>query len=471
MISDAGAGGVVVAAHRTAAEAGARALRAGGSAVDAAVACAFALGVVDQANCGLGGYGGFLLHAPPGGAPVCVDFNTWVPERVDVASFRLPGEDSDFADGGPSVAPPMVVPGLLAAHRRFGRLPLADVVEPAVRLAREGFAVGADLERALIEHWQRTGGARPELARIFYPGGGPPPVGTMIVQPELAETLETIASAGAASFLRGPLVDTICAATAADGGFLEPADFLRETVAVREPETSRFESATVHAPPRATSGAGVLLDALSELDPGRLGGNRDRAYIAEVSRALTAAWRKRTAAARAALSAPHTTTLATGDADGGLVALTFTHGSLWFGSGLVAPGTGVVLNAGANLFTTVAGGPLAATNMCPIVLEQDGGARHVLGGTGGPRIPGILLTAVVDVVHYGATLAAAIAASHVSVRAVDGSLEGEPEVLELAGGGLPIGPGDFGAAAGVTGTPTGLTPAADSRFDVGVAFG
>jgi gamma-glutamyltranspeptidase/glutathione hydrolase len=458
-----------VAAHPAAADAGGGTLAAGGSAVDAAVATAFALCVVDPANCGVGGYGGFLTYAPPAGAPVAVDFNTSVPDRLDPRDFRLPGETAEFVDGGPSVAPPAVVAGLLAAHERFGRLPLAEVVGPAIRLAADGFTVGGDLARALVEHWERTGGGEPRFASIFYPQGRPPGVGTTLVQPDLADTLETIAVGGAAAFRAGPIVEAVCAAVQGDAGFLTPADF-RATVAVAPAGSVAFESAVVSGPPRETSGAGVLFAALEGLAPERLGANRDAAYIAEISRALGAAWQERTDAARAALQARHTSSLCTADADGGLVALTFTHGSLLFGSGLVAPGTGVVLNAGANLFATTSRGPLAVTNMCPVVLEQDDGTRHALGGTGGPRIPGILLTAVVDVVHYNSTLGAALAAPHLSVRPLEGALEAEPQVLEVAGDAQPLGSRDFGPASGITRTVDGLVPAVDPRFDSGVAF-
>jgi gamma-glutamyltranspeptidase len=94
--------------------------------------------------------------------------------------------------------------------------------------------------------------------------------------------------------------------------------------------------------------------------------------------------------------------------------------------------------------------------------------RHALGGTGGPRIPGILLTAAVDVVHYGTTLAAALAAPHLSVRALDGALEAEPELLEVAGRGFELGLSDFGPASGITRTAGGCIPATDPRFDSGV---
>ncbi|HVU78163.1 MAG TPA: gamma-glutamyltransferase [Gaiellaceae bacterium] len=460
--------GLVVAASQAAADAGAQALAAGGNAVDAAVAAGFALCVVDSANCGLGGYGGFLTYLPPEGDAVEVDFNTWAPDRLDPAGFRRPGDISQSLVGGAAVAPPVTVPGLLGALERFGRLAPADVVAGAIDLARDGFSVGRELARALAEHWQKRDGGRPEFAAVYYPDGRPPEEGERLAQPELARTLELVARDGASAFRSGPLVDAICTAARADGGFLEPDDFLRETVAIGPAESTVFESAVIAGPPQLTSGTGVLFAALAALDPSALGENRSRGYVDEIARALLAAWDVRSAATNLALQSRNTTNLCTADADGGVVTLTFTHGP-WFGSGLVAEGTGMVLNAGANLFAATADGPRAVTNMAPLVVRQADGARHALGGTGGPRIPALLLTALVDVVHHGLTLADALAAPHVSVRALERELEVEPELLDVAGRGLPMGIRDYGPTAGLTRTAAGCVPAVDPRFTTGVA--
>jgi gamma-glutamyltranspeptidase / glutathione hydrolase len=467
--------GLVVAALQEAADAGARSLRAGGSAVDAAVATAFALSVVDTASCGIGGYGGFLTYAPPSGTPVQVDFNTWVPGRLDASYLRVPGELDTLQEGGGSVAPPAVVPGLLAAHERFGRQPLPDLLRPSIELARDGFPVGRELARALSDHWVRTKGGEPGFAECFYPSGTVPERGSRLVQADLAGTLEAIAREGAEAFRTGPIVDAICSTVRADGGFLEPADFAEDRISIAPAESVRFESGTVYGPPRATSGTGVLFSALSHVDPAKLGRNRERAYISELARALTLAWHERSRAALAALNANHTTHLCASDGDGGLASLTFTHGPRRFGSGLVAPGTGIVLNSGLNLFAPTDSGPLAVTNMAPVIVVDEQGSRHAVGSVGGPRIPGIILTAVVDVLHYGSSIAAAIAAPHLSVRVTDDVLELEAEllpVLGLDGAGRTLVAGvSFGATSGITHTPRGSLAGADPRFESGVAAG
>lgn len=464
-------GGLVVAAHQAAAEAGASALAAGGTAVDAAVATAFALCVVDPANCGLGGYGGFLIYAPPSGEPTAVDFNTWAPNRLDPALLRVPGALTGFAEGGASVAPPAVVPGLLAAHAAFGRLEFSDLLASAIRLAAEGFVVGTSTALALRQQWDRAEGrGDTEFHRVFFPDGAPPAQGSRLLQPALAETLEAIAATDGEAFRTGPIVESICEATRADGGFLEAADFAEAHVTFGPAEALQLSSSIVYGASRSTSGTGVLFPALESLEGVELGTNREAAYIENLAEALKAAWGRRTGSAKAALEARHTTHLATADSDGGMVALTFTHGP-WCGSGLVAPGTGVLLNAGANLFAPIGGLPMAVTNMSPVIFDVEDGVRHALGATGGPRIPAFLTTAIIDVVHYGSTLSDAIAAPHLALRVAERELEVEPSLARFVRPDTkPLQAGDgFGAALGITRMPSEWTPAVDPRFERGVA--
>jgi gamma-glutamyltranspeptidase/glutathione hydrolase len=261
----AASGGLALAAVQEAADAGATALAAGGTAVDAAVATAFALCVVDPASCGLGGYGGFLVYAPPSGAPVQVDFNTWVPQRLDATSLRIPGDPAPLRDGGGAVAPLAVVPGLLAAHAEFGRQPLAELLLPSVQLARNGFAIGRELTRALSDHWVRTDGGSPAFASIFYPDGRPPEGRSELVQPDLAVTLETISRLGMEAFRTGPIVEAVCATVGADGGFLTPEDFTEDRITITPAETTAFQSARVYGPSRETSGTGVVFSALAHI--------------------------------------------------------------------------------------------------------------------------------------------------------------------------------------------------------------
>jgi gamma-glutamyltranspeptidase/glutathione hydrolase len=465
-------GGVVVTAQQFAADAGAEALRAGGSAADGAVAAAFALCVVDPANCGVGGYGGYLVHAPPGVEPTTVEFNTAVPRRFPPERLRVPGETDPhrMVQGGAAVAPPTVVSGLLEAHARFGRLPLERLLAPAITLARDGFPVGRDLAATLARHIDGTGGSVGDagIRARFFPGGRPLRAGERLVQDDLATTLEAVAQQGVDAVGRGAIAEAICETVAAAGGWLEPGDLVRDVV-VRRPDSIEFGGARVWGPTLDESGAGVVFGALGEIRLDRLGANRSRAHIDEVVRALAVAWRGRVDAARARAAPAHTTTLASADADGVLVALTFTHGPT-LGACLLVPGTGIVLNGGGNLFAPTPGGGGAITNMSPLIVEH-GPVRHAFGATGGPRIPAILTTAVVDVIHYDFDLLEAIAAPHIAVRAMDGRPELEAPLGPLFGSdeSATLASGDFGPASGVTLDGDRVTGAVDPRFERGLA--
>jgi gamma-glutamyltranspeptidase/glutathione hydrolase len=395
-----------------------------------------------------------------------------VPRRFPPERLRVPGATDPqlMVQGGAAVAPPAVVPGLLEAHARFGRLPLGDVLAPAIRLARDGFVVGRDLARELGRHREDFGEGTGDdgIRARFFPGGDPLRVGEQLVQADLAVTLGAVAREGADALCRGQIGEAICAAVTDTGGWLDLEDLERSPL-VREAEGVEVGAATVYAPTREVSGAGVILGALEGLDAERLGPNRSRAYVEEVASALAKAWRVRLDAASAGAASSHTTTLASADADGALVAVTFTHGPT-LGSGILVPGTGVVLNGGANLFAPSSAGGRAVTNMSPLIVEHEA-VRHGLGGTGGPRIPAMLTTAVIDLVHYGFGLLEAIAAPHISVRAADGRLEIEEALSPLFGPdeAQVLVSGDFGPSCGVTVEGDTIIGASDPRFERGLA--
>jgi gamma-glutamyltranspeptidase/glutathione hydrolase len=195
---------MVSASHPDAAAAGLEVLRAGGNAVDAAVAVAFALGVVDPSQTGLGGGGGLVYWNRAERRGEAIDFyartgsdSAW--GRVDSAAARPP-------INGRAAGIPGTVAGMLEAHTRWGRLPRAVVLAPAIRLAREGFTVSPLLART-TEASRTKLTADSAAARRFFPGGQAVRPGDRLVQAELAATMEAIASGGAAAFYRGPLAD------------------------------------------------------------------------------------------------------------------------------------------------------------------------------------------------------------------------------------------------------------------------
>jgi gamma-glutamyltranspeptidase/glutathione hydrolase len=218
--------GVVAAGNSYAAEAGVEMLRQGGNAVDAAVAATFAIGVVEPMMSGIGAGGGMLL---------------WMQKT------------------GRAVA------GLLAAHERYGRLPRAAVLAPAIRLAADGFVANSILAREAASDTlklQHTDGAR----RIFLPNGKPVRVGARIVQPELAATLRRIAAEGRDGFYRGPVAAEIVRTLAAEGNLVTLDDFARYAPRWKRPLCTTYRGRAVLSAPAPQSGVQVL-ETLNLLEP------------------------------------------------------------------------------------------------------------------------------------------------------------------------------------------------------------
>lgn len=254
--------GMVSASHPDAAAAGLEVLQAGGNAVDAAVAIAFALGVVDPSQTGLGGGGGLLVWRRAERQADAIDFyprtgsdSAWA--RVDTVAARQP---VNYRAAGI----PGTVAGLLEAHRRWGRLPRERVIAPAVRLARDGFVVSPLLART-------TESSRPKLtadsaaAALFFPGGQALRPGDRLRQPELAATMEAIAAGGADAFYRGPLAERAVAKLRALGSPVTLADWQGYRAEAKRPLCSPWRGHVVlGAPP--SLGGGVPIGALNLLD-------------------------------------------------------------------------------------------------------------------------------------------------------------------------------------------------------------
>jgi gamma-glutamyltranspeptidase/glutathione hydrolase len=198
-----GKGGAVAAAEENAARAGIEILKRGGNAADAAVAVAFALAVTWPEAGNVGG-GGFWISRDARGKTLAVDFREVAPRTARRDLFTRPGPggvppsstEGPFASGVPGS-----VDGLWRAHRAAGRLPWKTVLAPAIRLARQGFAMSETISRSIaIPKYRKRLASDPETAAIFLPGGEPPVPGTLFRQPALARTLEAIRDRGADGF-------------------------------------------------------------------------------------------------------------------------------------------------------------------------------------------------------------------------------------------------------------------------------
>jgi gamma-glutamyltranspeptidase/glutathione hydrolase len=464
--------GAVASEHPAAAAAGAEMLRAGGTVVDAAIAAAAAVCVVHASSCGLGG-GGFALVHHADGRDFALDYREVAPAGATPERFRREGrpEPALLRAGGLAVGVPGEVAGLTALHRRLGHLPLARVLAPAIRLAREGFALAEAPHLAReIERSRDLLAADPELRRVFLAdGASPPPPGFRIVQPDLARTLEAVAAHGTHAFYRGPRARAIVAAVRARGGMLDAADLARYRPRWRRPLAGRFHGRRIVTFPPPGAG-GVLLEILGLLardDLPALGrgtptvlhllagamaqGFADRArwygdpQFAEVPVAALLA-PPRLAALRHALSAlrptPQDTALlpdhgtahvSVVDARGNAAAITTTINT-GFGAGILVPGTGVILNDEMDDFAlapgvpnvyglvgtaanAVAPGKRPQSSMSPTVVLEGRRPVLVVGGSGGPTIISATLQVVLGVIAFGLPLRAAVEAPRVHDQA------------------------------------------------------
>jgi gamma-glutamyltranspeptidase / glutathione hydrolase len=474
--------GIVTAARAASAQAGARMLAAGGNAADATVATAFALTVADPANCGIGGYGGYAVIDLGGTSrPLQVEFNTAAPAALEERMLeQVPRRDS-FIYGGMSVSRPSVVAGLRHIHGRFGRMPWADVLAPAIELAGDGVLTGPDLARAFAWARRKPEAFRPDFwcCFAFEPDFEPEIVTETcrLRQPALCDTLKLIASEGASAFESGPLVDAMTQAVQQAKGVLRSEDLADHEVGECPATEFRFGDASIYGPRPETTGIGVLMAALGSAGHRQWPAVRDAAYIQRVAAALREAWKSRLAEARplvaSAQATQHTTHLCAADEDGTLVSLTFTHGPLWFGSALAVPGTGIILNCGVNLLVHEhrTGRRIARTNLTPVVAHADDGARHALGTPGGYRIPAAVMTALIDVLASDCPLSDALARPRIATN-MQGDLEVEEELAAAARGARAMRSEEFyGPASGITLTPDGkMLGARDQRFHNAVAF-
>ena len=515
--------GMVSTKHRLASAAALEMLRGGGNVIDAAVAAAFAVGVVEPASSGIGG-GGYLVYQVgerggvfgfPMRAPLDVTPDLYrLTGAPAVGAFGWPGvEDAANLEGPRSIAVPGAVAGLTAAHRALGRLPLDEVIAPAVELARGGFAPEFhDLMAFAPQIGKLT--RYPELRRVFLPAGELPvgieipgpgfrrgePVRAepaKIRQPELADTLETIGTEGADGFYRGGVANRLVDAVQGAGGMLSHADLERYRpfhwqagdASDGAPLEVRYRNLRVRVAPFASGGitSAMTLQLLDGTDLAACGHNTaeamhryicaarlayaDRfAFLADPESAevpwqgLTSPayaarrwetvggkaprhfkpgdpWQEegRRAPRRAPGSAPAyqdgTTHLCVMDGAGNAVSLTNTLMS-GFGSGVVAAGTGVILNNGMMWFDPVPGHvnsiaprKLPLNNMSPLLVLDERGARLAVGASGGRRITNCVTNLVVKMLDFGLGPQQAIDAPRLDcstpLTAIDGRVAAE----------------------------------------------
>jgi gamma-glutamyltranspeptidase/glutathione hydrolase len=466
-----GAHGMVVAPEGQAAQVGLDVLRAGGNAVDAAVAVGLALAVTHPDAGNLGG-GGLLLYRTPAGRVHALDFRETAPRELRAEMFLdddgrpVPGLS---LEGGLAVAVPGTVAGLAEAHARWGTLEWSDLVAPAARLAEQGMIVSDWLAESM-EQKRAVLAYDAEGRKVFLRDDRIPAAGDLLVQPDLARSLQRIAAAGPDGFYHGPTAEAIVRTVRRLGGVMDAQDLANYRSAIREPLEGRYRGHRVVSFPPPSSGGVVLLQILAMLERFDVAGAgygssasvhwmveaERRAYadrsrwlgdpdfVANPLRGLLDAGY---VAARAATIDPERATpsrevlpgdppgaepedtchASIADARGGAVAMTVTLNTS-FGSGIVAEGTGILLNNEIDDFAlapgvpntfgllggehnAVRGGKRPLSSMTPTIVEPaQGGTRPllVLGSPGGSKIITAVAQVLVNVLDHRMPLQEAV---------------------------------------------------------------
>jgi gamma-glutamyltranspeptidase/glutathione hydrolase len=461
--------GLVLAAQPLAAQAGAAILCEGGNAIDAAIATALALCVVDPANCGFAGYGGYMTVKKAGeGTAHVVDFNTVVDAGFDASRLSGATRRGPFANGELSSSWPMVPRGIEAAHRQWGTRPLRELAQGALTLARDGFEVDANLAKASRWSARRRDHFNAAFQELFCPQGEPLREGERLRQRDLAATLETFVREPAAFYDSAPFASVLrhMKAREVPGWDERPA----LDAAVREATRWRGAGLELFGPTPDESGYGVLLPALQlYVDRVQPGAWDAHAFV----EGLKGAWAARMDDSVAPEPVTkHTTHFCVLDGAGTMVSCTFTLGPLWFGSGVVVPGTGLVMNCGLNIarYSRARQRWIASNNLAPVIAEAASGARYCMGSPGGSRIPAVVLKLLLESVLQGVDLRVAIDRPRLSV-----SPRGDVEAEQggwTAGDFVPLQADDFyGPASAIGVLPGGeIVAAVDGRCASGESW-
>ncbi len=538
--------GIAATANAEASRAAAEILRKGGNAVDGAVAAALALGVTQPESSGLGGGGFAVVWSAKDKKARVLDFRETAPAKASRDMFVVDGKAKGELSrwGGLAVAVPGEPAGLAELETKYGKLGLAAVAQPAIRLARNGYSIthhqfcAIDLKRAgcvapvqfvptppLAEH--------DPLAALLMRGDAELDERSLLKRPELARTLEALGKRGPAAFYTGAVAQSIAKTVQAHGGLVTVEDLASYKPLWRDALVGSFRGHQVWAAPAPAGGLTELevlqiLEARPPLTPLGRGSSAvahalaeafkhafadrarslgDPAFVKVLEDKLTSPAYARTLAARISddkvlkpadygdkdlsgpADAPHdhgTSNLCVADGEGNVVALTTTV-NLGFGSRLVDPLSGVVLNDEMDDFSAQPGAPNAfgligafanavapgkrpLSSMTPTIVTKDGEPILCVGAAGGPTIVTATVQTIVNVVDFGLDIEAAVAAARVHAQWMPNVLVVEPDVPRdvvqaLEKRGHKVVPIPSLAAVHAIGlSPERLTAASDPRY-------
>jgi len=471
---------IVASNNQLAAEVGVQVMKQGGNAVDGAVATGFALAVAYPEAGNLGG-GGYMVIRMADGRTDAIDYRETAPlaatrDMYVGANGKLNGES---LIGPKASGVPGSVAGMVEAQRKYGALPLAKVMAPAIRLAAEGFVVDSAFFSSLSQGRHRIDGFPGKT--VFFPNGAPPAIGSRLVQPQLAATLKSIAASGSRAFYHGAIADSIVAEMQRSGGLITKQDLTRYQPVWRQPIRSTYRGYTLLSMPPSSSGGATITEMMNILEAygqaapfgsaeriHALASASQRAFIDRNSKlgdpafvkvplgTLTSkAYAKAIAKTISRDHADATTRLASGlregnetthysvvDGLGNAVATTTTLNDL-YGSGVYVAGAGFFLNDEMDDFTSQPGTPNmygliqgAANAIAPgkrmlsamsptIVLDPRGNLLLVTGARGGPRIISATSQIILNVIDHRMSLADAMSAPRIHHQSLPDSIRVE----------------------------------------------
>jgi gamma-glutamyltranspeptidase/glutathione hydrolase len=532
--------GMVVSQEARATEIGVEILKRGGNAVDAAVAVGFALAVTLPRAGNLGGGGFMVIHLAGQDRPATIDYRETAPQATTSDVFLDETGNADpqkSRNSGLAVGVPGTVAGLALAHARYGsgKFGLAELIAPAIALAQNGVTVSEDmfdtltLSSARLQRW-------PSSSVFFKPDGTPLGLGDTLVQPDLARSLTAIAEEGPQAFYHGSIAEKIAASVRSAGGRMTLADLNSYEAVEREALRGTYRGFDIVSMPPPSSGGVHLIEMLNILEGfplTSLGARSPRAlhlmieamklayadraeFLGDsdsvpvpvgrlISKSYGASLRERIDPTRArpsseirpgspALEAGHNTThFSVVDGSGNAVANTTTL-NFNYGLGLVAAGTGIILNNELDDFAARPGAPNAfglvggsanapgpgkrpLSSMTPTIVLKNNQPALVTGSPGGSRIITTVLQVVLNVLEFNEDVAGAVTAPRLHHQWLPDYVVAEPgfppstiQALEALGHTVRIGPLS-GSAHSVAITPKGLVGAADERARGALAAG
>lgn len=449
-------------------QAGRKMFEQGGNAVDAAVAISFSISVERPQSTGIGGGGFMLIKTPEMKKPISLDFREKAPLKAH-SKMYLDSKGNVIKrkslDGIFAVGTPGLVAGVLEAHRRFGKLPLAKILEPSIKLAEEGFEVYPELDRALKAR-EKVLASFPASKKIFFKNNKVLQKGDRLIQKDLGKTLRAIAQKGHKGFYRGWVAKNLVATSKKYGGLIQHRDLRKYDVKERLPVEGTYKDYRIFSMAPPSSGGTHVIQILNTVegdDLGKYGPHHDKT-IHLVSSAMQQAFAdrarylgdsdfvkvpikqltskeyarkvrssigekaKKLKSVKAGVFKEHdeTTHFSVTDIDGNVVVSTQTING-WFGSGLVAEGTGIVLNnemddfatkvGASNLFGAIGGqnnlvAPMKRplSSMSPTIVMKNNKPYLALGTPSGTRILTCVTSVILNYLEHALPLYDSVAA-------------------------------------------------------------